>query len=128
MEGSLDGRFKVEGNNNTEVENIGIDMEQEAKRIMRIVIKIKLNRNRACRQNILSFAQRIKKKELTMDIYKPIIEDLLARNILADVNKDKAGSDESFKLGDTQGENEEVILNNNELDETCESMQQYIDV
>ena len=65
-----------------------------------------------------------------MDIYKPIIEDLLERNILADVNKDKAGSDKSFKLSDTQGENEEVpevILDNNELDETCESMQQYID-
>ena len=65
-----------------------------------------------------------------MDIYKPISDDLLASNILTDVNKDKAGGDESFKLGDTQGENEEVpevILDNNELDETCESMQQYID-
>ena len=122
MEGSL------EGSNNTEVVNNGIDMEQEAKRIMRIVKKIKLNRNRACRQNILSFAQR-EKKELTMDIYKPIIDDLLARNILIDVNKDKAGSDESFKLGDTQGEIEELpeVIIDNELDETCESMQQYID-
>ena len=53
MESSL-----VEGNNNTEVVNSGINNEQEANIILRIVKKIKLNRNRACRQNILSFAQR----------------------------------------------------------------------
>ena len=77
----------------------GIVIDLDINRILRIVKKIQDNRNRACYQNILT--------EITMEIYRPIIDDLLERNVLININKDKTDN-ESFKLGDTHIENKGV--------------------
>ena len=71
-------------------------MAEEENRIVRIIKKINTDRNKACYQNILSFAKR-ENKEIEMDLVKEVTNNLLERNIIYDLNKGKVDK-ESFKL------------------------------
>ena len=74
---------KDEGNSN----------EQE-KRILRLIKRIKKDRNRPCFQNILSFANREDDK-LTMDDLKIITDKMVAQNLIADIG---VNGKESFSI------------------------------
>ena len=95
-----DNNEMVNGDNNeakedTQVIEREFDVEVEKTRILRIVKRIQEQRNRACYQSILSFAQR-ENKILNMEVYKPIIDTLVEQNLLSNKFKDKSG--ESFKI------------------------------
>ena len=64
-----------------------------------------------------------------MEIYKPIIEDLLSRNILVNINKNKIGSEESFKIVDSNCEREGVspeLKDGDDQNQTCDALQDFI--
>ena len=89
------GEGKANENGN-KVDYIGneVDYILEEERIIRITKLINDLRNRACYQSILDFGKR-ENKMATMEIYKRIIDNLVAKNIFT--NKGSDGK-ESFKV------------------------------
>ena len=71
------------------------NIEEEEKRIIRIIKRIKSNRNRTSYQNILEFAN-LENNKLKMDS-KVLLNNLIQRNIIFDLSKGKLDK-ESFKL------------------------------
>ena len=92
------------------------------KRIIRIIKRIKSDRNRACYQNILAFARR-EDKDLDTECVKETINNLVERNIITNINKDKPGM-ESFNLNENL--ETEMLINKLEGDENCQSLDHYI--
>ena len=72
-----------------------IDLEEEKKRILRIIKKIHGQRNKAGYQRILAFAQRENKNLIMADV-KIIVRDLLLNDLIYDASN--VINDESFKL------------------------------
>ena len=56
-----------------------VNMEEQEKKIIRIIKRIKKDRNRACLQNILSFANREENK-MEMEEVKTIVDKLVYLN------------------------------------------------
>ena len=77
-----------------------MNIEEEGKRVIRI----------ACYQNILALAKR-ENKDLDSEHIKEIVNNLLERNIITNINKDKPGM-ESFKLVSTENMETENDKNN----------------
>ena len=72
------------------------NLEEEENRIKRIIGKIEKNRNRACYQNILTFAKR-EKQSFQMDTLKEVIKGMADKNIIYNKGKDEMDK-ESFKM------------------------------
>lgn len=102
-----------------------MNIEEDEKRIIRIIKRIKGNRNRACYQNILEFARR-EDNNLDRNKIKVTIDNLLSRNIITDINKKKNTPDmESFKI--VEEENLENLNIQDEDDEnTITSLENFI--
>ena len=73
-----------------------LDIEENEKRIIRIIRRINNDRNRACYQNILAFAKR-EDKDLEMEDIRVNIDNLIEQNIVVNIKKDNPDM-ESFKL------------------------------
>ena len=71
-----------------------VNMEEQDQKIIRIINRIKKNRNRACLQNILSFANREENK-MEMEEVKTIVDKLIALNVI--INAGVNGK-ESFRI------------------------------
>ena len=71
-----------------------VNMEEQDKKIIRIINRIKKDRNRACLQNILSFANREENK-MEMEEVKTIVDKLVALNVI--INAGVNGK-ESFRI------------------------------
>ena len=65
-----------------------INVEEDEQRIIRIIKRIKNNRNKACYQNILDFA-RLEDKDITIENIKVTFKNLLDRNIIININEGK---------------------------------------
>ena len=101
-----------------------MNIEEEGKRVIRIIKRIKSDRNRACYKNILSLAKR-ENKDLDNEHIKEIVNNLLERNIITNINKDKPDM-ESFKLVSTENMETENDKNNKIGNENTQSTEQYI--
>ena len=104
-------------------ENIDdFNLEEEENRIKRIVYKIEKNRNRACYQNILSFAKR-ENQSLQMDTIKEVIKEMMDKNIICNRGNEETDK-ESFKMSQTDQNRAELstqtqIQNGDEDTEDC---------
>ena len=108
---------KDEGNSN----------EQE-KRILRLIKRIKKDRNRPCFQNILSFANREDDK-LTMDDLKIVTDKMVAQNLIADIG---VNGKESFSILEDNITSTESIssgtqTNKENGDEGFKNLENFID-
>ena len=88
------------------------------RKVIRLVTRIKNNRNRACFQNILSVANREEIK-MELDELKETIDKLVNRGIMRD--EGKAGKESFFVLKDVLNDNyipetQEIINNSDETD------------
>ena len=83
-----------------------IDVDLEEKRIRRIILNVQTSRNRACYQNILSFAKR-ENQHLDMEIVKDLIRGMVEKNIIFDKNKGIVEK-ESFKLFRNPDDQDEI--------------------
>ena len=98
--------------------------EEEEQRLIRIIKRIKNNRNKACYQNILAFALR-EDKDATMENIKVTINNLLHRNIITNTNNGKIDM-ESFKL--VADENLETLEAETQVDTNCKSLENFINL
>ena len=98
--------------------------EEEEQRLIRIIKRIKNNRNKACYQNILAFALR-EDKDGTMENIKVTINNLLHRNIITNTNNGKIDM-ESFKL--VADENLETLEAETQVDTNCKSLENFINL
>ena len=101
-----------------------MNIEEEGKRVIRIIKRIKSDRNRACYQNILALAKR-ENKGLYSEHIKEIVKNLVERNIITNINKDKPDM-ESFKLVSTEIMETDNDKNNKIGDDNTQSTEQYI--
>ena len=92
--------------------DININIEDDGKRIIRIIKRIKYNRKKACYQNILAFAKR-EDKDITIERIKVAVENLIQikRSVITNINQDKTDM-ESFKF---VGEDNLETVNNSEI-------------
>ena len=114
--------------NGKKVDYIGneVDYILEEERIIRITKLINDRRNRACYQSILDFGKR-ENKMATMEIYKRIIDNLVAKNIFT--NKGSDGK-ESFKVVKERTVVKDVgskETNNDQHMESLKSLEHYLD-
>ena len=105
----------------------GNSNEQE-KRILRLIKRIKKDRNRPCFQNILSFANREDGK-LTMDDLKIITDKMVAQNLIADIG---VNGKESFsiledKITSTESISSGTQTNKENGDEGFKNLENFID-
>ena len=75
------------------------NLEEEENRIIKVISKIQMNRNRACYQNVLAFAKR-ENHNLEMETIKNINQGLINKNIIFNKGKDELDK-ESFKMFQT---------------------------
>ena len=84
----------------TSNENI-LDQRELDEKVLKLVKKITKTRNKACHQNILTFAQRENDK-IQMDDIKVSLSRLTSDGLIYDLNKDKpkktGEGNESFKI------------------------------
>ena len=101
--------------------------EQE-KRILSLIKRIKKDRNRPCFQNILAFANREDDK-LTMDDLKIITDKMVAQNLIADIG---VNGKESFsiledKITSTESISSGTQTNKENGDEGFKNLENFID-
>ena len=75
-------------NGNSEEDANEINMAEEEGRILRVIRMIKDKRKKACYQSILDFACR-ENNLLNMAVCKYIVNDLVKRNILVNIGRNK---------------------------------------
>ena len=105
-----------------------INIEDDEIRIIRIIKRIKNNHNKACYQNILAFAKR-GDKDITIERIKEIVENLIERCIITNINKGKTDM-ESFKFVGNENletlENSEILEVQREDNENLNSLDHFI--
>ena len=112
LENGVENENNIEAKEDTQGNESEIDVEVEETRILRIIKRIQEQRNRACYQNILSFAQR-ENKLLNMDVYKPILDDLVDKDILINKYRDKIG--ESFKIVEVKSDAADTLVKSKDI-------------
>ena len=101
------------------------NLEDEENRLKRIIGRIEKNRNRACYQNILSFAKR-ENTNLEMETIKDVIKGMIDKNIIFNKGKDEIDK-ESFKMFQTDADHAEFSTQTqNGVEDDDERFETYI--
>ena len=108
--------------------DININIEDDEKRIIRIIKRIKNKRNKACYQNILAFAKR-KGKDITIERIKVAVENLIERCVITNINKGKTDMESIKFVGEDNLEtleNSEILEVNTEDNANLNSLEHFI--